>query len=70
MNYKKYLFIFDVIFVICLVLFFYTKNSLFFFSAFPFYVGTGFSQYIRQKERLEIQTTKIITLLKWESAIY
>lgn len=69
-NKKIYLVIFDILFVIFIVAFLFTKITFLYFLVIPFYIGTGFSQYYRQKNRLKVQTKEILKLLKLENFIY
>ena len=44
----------------------YTLIPLFYYLSLPAYIGVGFWFYFREKEKLEIKTTRILTLLKFE----
>ena len=51
MKNTSFLAIFDTLFILSLLGFLLTKNSAIFFVSLPFYVGTSFSQYFKQKEK-------------------
>ena len=53
MKNTSFLAIFDTLFILSLLGFLLTKNSAIFFVSLPFYVGTSFSQYFKQKEKLD-----------------
>lgn len=53
-------------FVIMLFLAFYTSNKILYDLAMILYVIVRRKQYFIQKEKLEIKTTRILLLLKWE----
>ena len=48
----------------------YTSTPLFYYLSLPPYIGVGFWFYFREKEKLEIKTTSILTLLKFECTTY
>lgn len=70
MKNTSFLAIFDTLFILTLVAFILTKNSIIFFVSLPFYVGTSFSQYFKQKEKLEVLDKKLLNLLKLDTTIY
>lgn len=70
MKNTSYLAIFDTLFIVTLVIFMLTKNSIIFFVSLPFYVGTSFSQYFKQKEKLDVLDKKLLNLLKLDTTIY
>ena len=59
MKNTSFLAIFDTLFILSLLGFLLTKNSAIFFVSLPFYVGTSFSQYFKQKEKLDVASIKI-----------
>lgn len=70
MKNTSYLAIFDTLFIVTLITFMLTKNSIIFFISLPFYVGTSFSQYFKQKEKLDVLDKKLLNLLKLDTTIY
>ena len=70
MKNTSYLAIFDTLFIVTLITFMLTKNSIIFFVSPPFYVGTSFSQYFKQKEKLDVLDKKLLNLLKLDTTIY
>ncbi|WP_343012805.1 hypothetical protein [Gemella morbillorum] len=66
MKKSKYLFGFYIVFIIMLGIYAYTLIPLFYYLSLPAYIGVGFWFYFREKEKLEIKTTRILTLLKFE----
>lgn len=70
MKNTSFLAIFDTLFILTLVAFILTKSSIIFFVSLPFYVGTSFSQYFKQKEKLEVLDKKLLNLLKLDTTIY
>ena len=70
MKNTSFLAIFDTLFIVTLIIFMLTKNSTIFFVSLPFYVGTSFSQYFKQKEKLEVLDKKLLNLLKLDTTIY
>ena len=70
MKNTSFLAIFDTLFILSLLGFLLTKNSAIFFVSLPFYVGTSFSQYFKQKEKLDILDKKLLNLLKLDTTIY
>ena len=66
MKKSKYLFGFYIIFITMLGIYAYTSIPLFYYLSLPPYIGVGFWFYFREKEKLEIKTTSILTLLKFE----
>lgn len=70
MKNTSYLAIFDTLFIVTLITFMLTKNSIIFFVSLPFYVGTSFSQYFKQKEKLDVLDKKLLNLLKLDTTIY
>ena len=70
MKNTSYLAIFDTLFIVTLIIFMLTKNSIIFFVSLPFYVGTSFSQYFKQKEKLDVLDKKLLNLLKLDTTIY
>ncbi len=70
MKNTSFLAIFDTLFIVTLIIFMLTKNSTIFFVSLPFYVGTSFSQYFKQKEKLDVLDKKLLNLLKLDTTIY
>lgn len=70
MKKSKYLFGFYIIFITMLGIYAYTSIPLFYYLSLPPYIGVGFWFYFREKEKLEIKTTSILTLLKFECTTY
>ena len=66
MKKSKYLFGFYIVFITMLGIYAYTLLPLFYYLSLPAYIGVGFWFYFREKEKLEIKTTRILTLLKFE----
>lgn len=66
MKKSKYLFGFYIVFITMLGIYAYTLIPLFYYLSLPAYIGVGFWFYFREKEKLEIKTTRILTLLKFE----
>ena len=66
MKKSKYLFGFYIVFITMLGVYAYTLIPLFYYLSLPAYIGVGFWFYFRGKEKLEIKTTRILTLLKFE----
>ena len=66
MKKSKYLFGFYIVFITMLGVYAYTLIPLFYYLSLPPYIGVGFWFYFREKEKLEIKTTRILTLLKFE----
>ena len=70
MKKSKYLFVFYIVFITMLGIYAYTSTPLFYYLSLPPYTGVGFWFYFREKEKLEIKTTRILTLLKFECTTY
>ena len=70
MKKSKYLFGFYIVFITMLGVYAYTLIPLFYYLSLPAYIGVGFWFYFREKEKLEIKTTRILTLLKFECTTY
>ena len=70
MKKPSFLAIFDTLFIVTLIIFMLTKNSIIFFVSLPFYVGLSFSQYFKQKEKLDVLDKKLLNLLKIDTTIY
>jgi len=70
MKNTSFLAIFDTLFILSLLGFLLTKNSAIFFVSLPIYVGTSFSQYFKQKEKLDVLDKKLLNLLKLDTTIY
>ena len=66
MKKSNYLFGFYIVFITMLGIYAYTSIPLFYYLSLPPYIGVGFWFYFREKEKLEIKTTRILTLLKFE----
>ncbi len=66
MKKSKYLFVFYIVFITMLGIYAYTLIPLFYYLSLLPYIGVGFWFYFREKEKLEIKTTRILTLLKFE----
>ena len=52
MKNTSFLAIFDTLFIISLIGFLLTKNSIIIFVSLPYYLGTSFSKYFKQKETI------------------
>ena len=63
MKKSKYLFGFYIVFITMLGIYAYTLIPLFYYLSLPAYIGVGFWFYFREKEKLEIKTTRILTYL-------
>ena len=70
MKKSNYLFGFYIVFITMLGIYAYTSIPLFYYLSLPPYIGVGFWFYFREKEKLEIKTTNILTLLKFECTTY
>ncbi len=70
MKKSKYLFGFYIVFITMLGIYAYTSTPLFYYLSLPPYIGVGFWFYFQEKEKLEIKTTRILTLLKFECTTY
>lgn len=70
MKKSKYLFVFYIVFITMLGIYAYTLIPLFYYLSLLPYIGVGFWFYFREKEKLEIKTTRILTLLKFECTTY
>ena len=70
MKKSKYLFVFYIVFITMLGIYAYTLIPLFYYLSLLPYIGVGFWFYFREKAKLEIKTTRILTLLKFECATY
>ncbi|MGX7080916.1 Uncharacterised protein [Gemella morbillorum] len=70
MKKSNYLFGFYIVFITMLGIYAYTSTPLFYYLSLPPYIGGGFWFYFREKEKLEIKTTRILTLLKFECTTY
>ena len=70
MKKSNYLFGFYIVFITMLGVYAYTLIPLFYYLSLPPYIGVGFWFYFREKEKLEIKTTRILTLLKFECTTY
>ena len=70
MKKSKYLFVFYIVFITMLGIYAYTLIPLFYYLSLLPYIGVGFWFYFREKEKLEIKTTSILTLLKFECTTY
>lgn len=70
MKKSKYLFGFYIVFITMLGVYAYTLIPLFYYLSLPACIGVGFWFYFREKEKLEIKTTRILTLLKFECTTY
>ena len=66
MKKSKYLFGFYIVFITMWGINAYTLIPLVYYLSLPAYIGVGFWFYFREKEKLEIKTTRILTLLKFE----
>ena len=66
MKKSNYFFGFYIVFITMLGVYAYTLIPLFYYLSLPAYIGVGFWFYFREKEKLEIKTTRILTLLKFE----
>lgn len=70
MKKSKYLFGFYIVFITMLGIYAYTSTPLFYYLSLPPYIGVDFWFYFQEKEKLEIKTTRILTLLKFECTTY
>ena len=70
MKKSNYFFGFYIVFITMLGIYAYTLIPLFYYLSLLPYIGVGFWFYFREKAKLEIKTTRILTLLKFECATY
>ena len=70
MKKSNYFFGFYIVFITMLGIYAYTSIPLFYYLSLPPYIGVGFWFYFREKAKLEIKTTRILTLLKFECTTY
>lgn len=55
-----------MLFVVLSIVFFVTKNNIYYYLTIPILIYANFMRYNREKEKLAIKTTKILYLLKYE----
>ena len=66
MKSRNYLIISLMLFVILSIVFFVTKNNIYYYLTIPILIYASFMRYNREKEKLIIKTTKILIFLKYE----
>ena len=62
----NYLIISLILFVALSIVFFVTKNNIYYYLTIPILIYASFIRYNREKEKLTIKTTKILIFLKYE----
>ena len=55
-----------MLFVVLSIVFFITKNNIYYYLTIPILIYASFMRYNREKEKLTIKTTKILIFLKYE----
>ena len=66
MKSRNYLIISLMLFVVLSIVFFVTKNNIYYYLTIPILIYASFMRYNREKEKLTIKTTKILIFLKYE----
>ena len=66
MKSRNYLIISLMLFVVLSIVFFVTKNNIYYYLTIPILIYASFIRYNREKEKLIIKTTKILIFLKYE----
>lgn len=66
MKSRNYLIISLMLFVVLSIVFFVTKNNIYYYLTIPILIYASFMRYNREKEKLIIKTTKILIFLKYE----
>ena len=66
MKSRNYLIISLMLFVTLSIVFFVTKNNIYYYLTIPILIYASFMRYNREKEKLTIKTTKILIFLKYE----
>ena len=66
MKSRNYLIISLMLFVTLSIVFFVTKNNIYYYLTIPILIYASFMRYNREKEKLIIKTTKILIFLKYE----
>ena len=70
MKSRIYLIISLMLFVVLSIVFFVTKNNIYYYLTIPILIYASFMRYNREKEKLIIKTNKVLSLLKYEFTIY
>ncbi len=65
MKSRNYLIISLMLFVVLSIVFFGTKNNIYYYLTIPILIYANFMRYNREKEKLIIKTTKILIFLKY-----
>ena len=66
MKSRIYLIISLMLFVVLSIVFFVTKNNIYYYLTIPILIYASFMRYNSEKEKLIIKTTKILIFLKYE----
>ena len=66
MKSRNYLIISLMLFVVLSIVFFVTKNNIYYYLTIPILIHASFMRYNSEKEKLIIKTTKILIFLKYE----
>ena len=66
MRSRNYSIISLMLFVVLSIVFFVTKNNIYYYLTIPILIYANFMRYNREKEKLIIKTTKILIFLKYE----
>ena len=66
MKSRSYLIISLMLFAALSIVFFVTKNNIYYYLTIPILIYASFMRYNREKEKLIIKTTKILIFLKYE----
>ena len=66
MKSRNYLIISLMLFIVLSIVFFVTKNNIYYYLTIPILIYASFMRYNREKEKLTIKTTKILIFLKYE----
>ena len=66
MKSRNYLIISLMLFVVLSIVFFITKNNIYYYLTIPILIYASFMRYNSEKEKLIIKTTKILIFLKYE----
>ena len=70
MKSRNYLIISLMLFIVLSIVFFVTKNNIYYYLTIPILIYASFMRYNREKEKLTIKTTKILIFLKYEIIHY
>ena len=66
MKSRSYLIISLMLFAALSIVFFVTKNNIYYYLTIPILIYASFIRYNIEKEKLTIKTTKILIFLKYE----